>query len=993
MKRLTDLLFNRRKQLRTSPKKHRRRLLLEKLDGCALLASDFAAISGVVFFDTDNSGAFNTGDQVFQGIEVQLTNQAGTVNLTDTTDVNGLYRFDDLAAGTYTVTQLPPSPAGFQPAPNETPKSITITVGEADTLQPPDTIGIVIDTFESTELAVTADVGGTDPNSRSDVDASVGFGTTRDMFIDIITDLGAVGGDATLTSDLSNTGRLNYNPNGVTADFIVTYDGDNDPNVVSHTLDVDLTNGGAATALQLQTDSDRPDVVTDTITVVVFSGAGNSSSFTRPLVNRAQVGVIPEILIPFDAAPTSTTGTGADFTSVSAIQLVVTSPSGEVDTDIDLFRTIGPTVVTANFENEQLVPEINVEKATNGVDADTAPGPTLAEGSTATFTYVVTNPGDTALGSVVLTDDNGTPADLTDDFNPTLVSGDTNNNNILETTETWTYTFANHTVTTGLYTNISSVTANPVDAAGADIVGLADVTDTDPSNHTGVAAAIQIEKATNGQDADTATGPLLAVGSTATFTYVVTNTGGTPLGSVVVTDNRGVTVTRTSGDTNNNNILETTETWTFTGTTTVTAGQYTNIGSVTANPVDAAGVDIAGVADVTDTDPSNHFGVAAAINIEKSTNGQDADTGPGPLLPVGGTATFTYVVTNTGNTALGTVVVTDNRGVTVTRTGGDTNNNNILETTETWTYTGTATVASGQYTNIGTVTANPVSAAGADIAGVADVTDTDPSNHFGASPGINIEKSTNGADADTGTGPRLGVGGTATFTYVVTNTGNTSLGNVVVTDNRNVTPVRQSGDTNNNNLLDVGETWTYTASTTVVAGQYTNIGTATGNPVSTTGTDIAGVNDVTDTDPSNHFGVTPSIQIEKATNGVDADTTTGQPQVFAGSTVRFTYVVTNTGDTPLGSVVVTDDRGVTPVLQSGDTNNNNILETTETWTYEATTVATRGQYTNIGTVNANPVDATGTDIAGIPNVTDTDPSNHFGVDLSKRRFLASFINR
>ena len=56
----------------------------------------------------------------------------------------------------------------------------------------------------------------------------------------------------------------------------------------------------------------------------------------------------------------------------------------------------------------------------------------------------------------------------------------------------------------------------------------------------------------------------------------------------------------------------------------------------------------------------------------------------------------------------------------------------------------------------------------------------------------------------------------------------------------------------------------------------------------------------------------PGIDIEKATNGVDADDPNAgdAPQVATGNTVNWTYKVTNTGDVRLDPVVVTDDQGV-----------------------------------------------------------------------------------
>ena len=175
-------------------------------------------------------------------------------------------------------------------------------------------------------------------------------------------------------------------------------------------------------------------------------------------------------------------------------------------------------------------------------------------------------------------------------------------------------------------------------------------------------------------------------------------------------------------------------------------------------------------------------------------------------MAAGSTVTFTYVVTNTGNVPLANVVVTDDKLGPITSFTGDTNGNGLLDLTETWTYTQTATALAGQQTNVGTVTAQD-----ANNPPGTTVTDNNPANYFGDAPAINIVKFVNGQDADSPTGPHVAAGSTVTFTYVVTNTGNVPLANVVVTDDKLGPITSFTGDTNGNGLLDLTETWTYTA--------------------------------------------------------------------------------------------------------------------------------------------------------------------------------------
>jgi hypothetical protein len=105
------------------------------------------------------------------------------------------------------------------------------------------------------------------------------------------------------------------------------------------------------------------------------------------------------------------------------------------------------------------------------------------------------------------------------------------------------------------------------------------------------------------------------------------------------------------------------------------------------------------------------------VTIEKSTNGEDADTAPGPSILVGSAVTWRYVVTNTGTINLTGIVVVDDRGVLV-NCGGQT----TLPAGQAMTCTGAGVATLGQYSNVGKVTAGSAS---------GSVDDSDPSHYLG----------------------------------------------------------------------------------------------------------------------------------------------------------------------------------------------------------------------------------------------------------------------
>lgn len=233
-------------------------------------------------------------------------------------------------------------------------------------------------------------------------------------------------------------------------------------------------------------------------------------------------------------------------------------------------------------------------------------------------------------------------------------------------------------------------------------------------------AFISLRKYTNGEDANTPTGPNIPLNNPVTWTYIITNTGSITLTDVVLTDDK-IGLIGPGGASNcppAGTILGPGDSLICTATGVAQLGQYANTGLVTGTT--QLGV-IFPRQTVTATDPSHYFGLPGpAIVIKKATNGEDADTPTGPLIPVGGAVTWTYVVTNTGNVILSPVTITDDRGVAVTCPKSS------LAPLESMLCTGTGVAVAGQYANIGTTVGIPPAG--------PPVTSTDPSHYFGYIP-------------------------------------------------------------------------------------------------------------------------------------------------------------------------------------------------------------------------------------------------------------------
>ncbi|UTD15337.1 DUF11 domain-containing protein [Tenacibaculum mesophilum] len=606
-------------------------------------------------------------------------------------------------------------------------------------------------------------------------------------------------------------------------------------------------------------------------------------------------------------------------------------------------------------------------------------------GETITFTLSVINTGNTTLNSIVVTD----PL-LTVSYS----SGDTDSDNELDVDEIWIYTGSYIVtpldITNTFVQNQATVQASTVsggtvsDQSDDNSILEDDITTIDLCQAPDIAI---VKTATfNDENSDGCSN----VGETITYTMTVTNQGNTGLINVTVNDPLlGGPVTLNSGDLNTNNTLDVGEIWIYTADYTITQTNIDN-GSIT-NQATASGessqavvvTDLSDNDSVLEDDPTQTTVCQSdSIALIKTATFNDENTDG--CSDIGETITYSFTLTNTGNTTITNVVLTDPMlGGTITLASGDTDSDNQLDINETWSYTANYTITQANIDN-GSVT-NQATVTGTSISGnnVSDLSDNDSileddqtQTNLCQSDGIALIKTATFNDEDTD--GCSDVGETITYNFTLTNTGNTTITNVVLTDPMlGGTITLASGDTDSDNQLDINETWSYSANYTITQANIDN--GSVSNQATVTGTSISG-NNVSDLSDDNstleddqtqtNLCQSDGIALIKTATFNDEDTD-GCSDV--GETITYNFTLTNTGNTTITNVILTDPMlGGTITLASGDINSNNQLDINETWSYSASYTITQSDIDN-GSVS-NQATVTGTSISG-NNVSDLSDDN------------------
>ncbi|MEP2129959.1 MAG: gliding motility-associated C-terminal domain-containing protein, partial [Algoriphagus sp.] len=296
---------------------------------------------------------------------------------------------------------------------------------------------------------------------------------------------------------------------------------------------------------------------------------------------------------------------------------------------------------------------------------------------------------------------------------------------------------------------------------------------------------------------------------------------------------------------------------------------------VTQEDVDKGEVINTATATGTDPDGGETGGTATAVvpGTDDPSLSVDKVATVTTYAEAGDVIPYTIVVTNTGNVTLTNVTVTD-------PLTGFTQNVGTLAPGESATVTTSYEVTQEDVDNgevINTATATGTDPDGGETGGTATAVVPGTDN-----PSLSVDKVatvTTYAEA----------GDVIPYTIVVTNTGNETLTNVVVTD-----PL--TGMVETIPTLEPGQSMTYSTSYTVTQADVAN-GSIT-NIASATGTDPDG-EDVEDEDDAIVEVIpNPDVQLIKV---ADKDAV-----IEVGEVITYTLTVTNTGNETLEDVVVTD---------------------------------------------------------------------------------------
>lgn len=772
-----------------------------------------------------------------------------------------------------------------------------------------------------------------------------------------------MGADNVQATDDSEVERLEYNPSVTVENSVyrghdggVTCDTDIPSEMVGGfagayvTYCFKITNTGATYLSDITIDNSDLDFYDDGESIGILA-PGNSTIvsvmklITEDLENSVKVKANPVSPEGHDLAGTD----DVSHTDTSSVKKIEHNPSVEIENKVYL-----------GSEGTELC-----DSATDKV--------TGYQGDYVTYCFTVKNTGNTHLNSITVHNGHLSFTDLSV--------------GLLAPGESALVIFAG--LITGEDRNVVQVAANPVSSAEEDIVGADDVSDSDPSEVESIDAnpriniknKVYLGADDNGGKCGTDEADEKVEGYYAdevVYCFTLTNTGDTHLNQIAINN-----IALDFYDGSSVAILAPGDSFTVSLPSTIET-TLENIADVTAIPITPEGVEITGVDDVTDSDTSEVEKLEhdASILIENNVylghdDGQSCDT-DAAISRVSGydgaDVTYCFKVTNTGTTHLAAITIDDPQLSFFDSSIGS------LGPGETATVTYPSEIKNA-LENFAVVTGNPVNPDGNDLPGTQDVTDKDPSEvgMLAHSASVEIVNKVyaghdNGDSCNTEAAVESIEGyksDDVTYCLKITNSGNTHLNRIVVSD-----PELSYRDTASIGVLAPGETATLHVARTL-DNSVENVASVTANPVSATEDDIDGAEDVTSSDASQVTlkDANPSISIENTVyigtdegNSCTTDLPSEKVVSYYGENLVYCFTVANTGDTYLDSVTLTNAD-----LDFYDDYSIEVLAPNTTFVVPL--IATiEGKLVNTVQVSATPVSESGSVIVDASEVTDSDPS-------------------
>ncbi|MBP3088766.1 hypothetical protein EML15_06330 [Corynebacterium sp. sy017] len=626
------------------------------------------------------------------------------------------------------------------------------------------------------------------------------------------------------------------------------------------------------------------------------------------------------------------------------------------------------------------VPRVSVSKRVNGEGANEAPGIAVAEGKELEFSFIIRNTGNTVLKNLRLADDK-IPADK-------ITCGSNSLDTVvLQPDKTVLCSATLPALKPGeQHTNLATVTATPVDKDGNPVDG-GDVSSQDPANAHGAAPGVELVKKINAVDANTAQDAVVVdADSDMSVMFEVTNTGDMPLKDIVVSDDVITDPSKITCPGRPEKLNPGAKLICYATLPAPQAGEmHTNTGMVTATPVDEDGNPV-GDTPLTDSDPANARVPkprVPGVKVVKLINGDDANREPGVAVKPGESLNISFEVSNTGETPLKDVTVSDDK----IKNAQDivcANKPEVLAPGESFTCTAVLPAPSSGVTHkdTATVTGVPVDEEGHPV-GDTPVRDDDSAfawldepSKVEKLPSIKVIKKIDGDDANVAPGVRVAPGSDMNISFEVTNDGSAALENINLTDN--VIPAKDITCEGKPESLKPGQSFTCQATLKApVSGDHVNIATVEGTPVYGEG-EFGPTSPVSDVDPARAWvdepvsaRKVPSVKVMKSINGDDANAYPGVG-VAPGSDMNISFEVSNDGDVPLENVTLTDN--VIPAKDITCADKPESLKPGESFTCSASLKApVSGKHVNIAAVEGTPVYADGESGPTSP-VLDVDPA-------------------